>query len=101
MNIKPYTSALRDIYTAVDLSDRIRSLQLYGAATAIYRDLLQFLEAEPGENRVHNHDYIIEKLGYFMENFSNAVMPVEGAQYTPAQRLERANDNLTTVENSI
>ena len=87
MNIKPYTQAFRDIHTAVNLSDRVGSLQLYGVATAIYRDVLQFLDAEPKEDRVHNHDYLIEKLSFFMEYFSNAVMPAEGG----SQNLQQSD----------
>jgi len=101
MDIKPYTQALRDIHSAVNLSDRVGSLQLYGAATAIYRDVLQFLDAEPKQDRATNHDYIIEKLSYFMEYFSNAVMPVESDTKTPAERSSWASDNLMKVEISI
>lgn len=100
MNIKPFTQAFRDIHSAVNLSDRVGSLQLYGAATAIYRDVLQFLDAEPREDRAANHDYIIEKLSFFMQYFSNAVMPVEGDHMPPAERLSLAGDNLMKVENS-
>jgi hypothetical protein len=98
MNIKPFTQALRDIHSAVNLSDRVDSLQLYGAATAIYRDVLQFADAEPEADRAANHDYIIEKLSLFMRYFSNAVMPVEGDHITPAQRLSLASENLMKVE---
>ena len=98
MNLKPYLQALRDLHAAVDLSDRVGSLQLYGAATAIYRDVRQFLDAEPEEDRPQNMLYIVEKLSLFMEYFSNAVMPVEGDHKTPAQRLDSAGDNLLKVE---
>ena len=101
MNIKPYLQAFRDIHTAVNLSDRVGSLQLYGTATAIYRDVLQFLDAEAKEDRVRNHDYIIEKLSLFMEYLSKAVMPVEGDHKTPTERLSWARDNLMKVEISI
>jgi hypothetical protein len=98
VNIKPFTQALRDIHSAVNLSDRVGSLQLYGAATAIYRDVLQVVNAEPEADRAANHDYIIEKLSYFMQYFTNAVMPVEGDHMTPAERLSLASDNLMKVE---
>jgi len=101
MNIKPYAKALRDIHTAVDLSDRIGSLQLYGAAKAIYRDLLQFLEAEPPEKRASDHDYIIEKLRYFMAYFSEAVMPIEDDEHTLEERMKLAGGYLEKVETSI
>lgn len=101
MNIEPYIKALRDIHTAVDLSDRVGSLQLYGAATAIYRNLLQFLEAEPPENRTSDHDYIIENLRYFMANFSAAVMPIGGDQHTLEERLKLAGDFLEKVATCI
>ena len=98
VNIEPYIKALRDLHTAVDLSNRVRSLQLYGAASAIYRNLLQFLEAEPPENRTSDHDYIIEKLRYFMANFSTAVMPYERDDLTLEERLKLAGDYLEKIE---
>ena len=101
MNLKPYFQVLRDIHAAVDLSDRINSLQLYGAATAIYRDVRQFLDAEPKADRPQNMLYIVEKLSLFMEYFFNAVMPVEGDHKSPPQRLDSACDNLLKVEISI
>jgi hypothetical protein len=58
MNIKPFTQALRDIHSAVNLSDRVGSLQLYGAATAIYRDVLQVVNAEPEADRAANQQRI-------------------------------------------
>ena len=101
MNIKRYAKAFKDILDAVNLEDRAGSLQLYGAATAIYRDVSQFLEEQPKQDRAHKHDHMVEKLGSFMDSFSLAVMPVEGDEHTPETRLKWARDYLSQVENDL
>ena len=94
MDIKPHLKALQDIVEAVDLSDRIGSLQLYAAANVIYRDLHAELDAIPEEDRPQTQRYTVEKLSYFLEFFSNAVMPIEGDHKTPQERLDSACDNI-------
>ena len=61
----------------------------------------QFLEAEPPEKRASDHDYIIEKLRYFMAYFSEALMPIEDDEHTLEERLKLAGDYLEKVETSI
>jgi hypothetical protein len=101
MNIKRYAKAFKDILGAVNFEDRTGSLQLYGAATAIYRDLIQSLGEQTGEDRHPKHDHIVEKLGYFMDNLSLAVMPVERDERNPQERLKWAEDYLSQVENDL
>jgi hypothetical protein len=48
-----------------------------------------------------DHDYIIEKLRYFMAYFSEAVMPIEDDEPTLEERMKLAGDYLEKVETSI
>ena len=94
MDIKPHLKALQDIVEAVDISDRIGSLQLYAAANVIYRELRAELDAIPEEDRPQAQHYTLAKLSCFSEYFSNAVMPIEGDHKTQQERLDSACENI-------
>lgn len=96
--MRRYAGALHLILDAVDLNDRIGSLQLFGAAEAIARTLDEHLDARGFESSKAAR----EKLGLFRSYFLNAVAPGPETDHIPGpQWLVGAGRNLALVEASL
>jgi hypothetical protein len=99
--MKKYTDALRHLYEAMNLENRIESLKLYAAIHVIADELRAVFNAAPENTLPHGGVYVKEKLQLFVHYLNYAVMPVDGDEHSPSQWYDSAGDNLLKVETSL
>ena len=79
------TEALRTLHGAVRLTDKPQALILFAAALTIQKEMEAYIEGLSEEGKPHNANYLLEKLGSFIDYFEFAVMPSPESDHRAAE----------------